>query len=99
MTGRKRAAALLLCIGLILVLSVSTAFLAQEAGHDCCGEDCPVCRIIAVNIRLLRTLSLVFAAAAALLFLRVDSAAGAVSDGRRRLFSGTPVSWKIRLNN
>ena len=58
MTGRKRFGALLLCIGLLLVLSVSTAFIAHEADHDCCGEDCPICRTIAVNISLLRTLGL-----------------------------------------
>ena len=58
MTGRKRFGALLLCIGLILVLSVSVAFIAHEADHDCCGEDCPICQTIAVNISLLRTLGL-----------------------------------------
>ena len=99
MTGRKRFAALLLCIGLILVLSVSVAFIAHEADHDCCGEDCPICRTIAVNISLLRTLGLAVLAVLCLFFLL------SVRPARRRweryasFFSGTLVSWKIRLND
>ena len=54
MTDRKRVLALLLCVGLAAVLCVSTLHIALEADHDCCGEDCPICEMIAVNVRLLR---------------------------------------------
>lgn len=99
MTGLKRMGALLLCIGLILVLSVSISFLAHEADHDCCGDDCPICRTIAVNISLLRTLGL--AALAMLAFFFLLSVWHARINGNRfaRFLTGTPVSWKIRLNN
>ena len=41
MNMRKRGYALLFCIGFVLVLLVSSAFLIREADHDCCGEHCP----------------------------------------------------------
>ena len=99
MTGRKRFGALLLCIGLILVLSVSTAFIAHEADHDCCGEDCPICRTIAINISLLRTLGLAVLAALFLFFLLSARPVHCWQERYARILSGTLVSWKIRLND
>ena len=99
MTDRKRLGALLLCIGMILVLSVSTAFIAHEADHDCCGEDCPICRTIAINISLLRTLGLAVLAAAGLFFLFSVRPVRRREERSARFFPGTLVSWKIRLND
>ncbi|MCR4883206.1 MAG: hypothetical protein K6A68_06530 [Clostridiales bacterium] len=99
MTNRKRIGALMLCIGMALVLSVSAAFIIHEADHDCSGEDCPVCRMIAVNINLLRTLGLAVIAFLSLFFL---ISGRSVHNRRSRyacFFSGTPVSWKVRLND
>ena len=100
MTGQKRLSALILCIGLILVLSVSVVFIAHEADHDCTGEDdCPICRMVAVNIRLLRTLGL--APLILLLFgiLLSGQSARRRPDAVVRVLPGTLVSWKIRLND
>ena len=58
MNARKRGYALLLCVGLILALFVSSAFLIHEADHDCSGEDCPICRTIALTTALMRTICL-----------------------------------------
>ena len=99
MTGRKRCGALLLCIGLILVLSVSVAFIAHEADHDCCGEDCPICQTIAVNISLLRTLGLAVLAALFLFFMLSARPVRCRQERYARFISGTLVSWKIRLND
>ncbi len=99
MMERKRVSALLLCIGLVLVLSVSAAFLIHEADHDCSGEDCPICRNIAVNIRLLRAAGLAIPVLTVLLLL---TAADTVFGPRRRRASFCPetlVRWKIRLND
>lgn len=98
MNACKRIHALLLCIGFILVLSVSSAFLIHEADHDCCGEDCPVCQTIAMTTALLRVLCLIVFAA---LLFAVSTALSALRapEGNRRHAAGTPVSWKIRLNN
>ena len=99
MTNRKRIAALLLCVGLIAALSVSVWFLALEADHDCGGEDCPVCRIMAVNIRLLRTLALAAAVAAAFGLLRAAGSTRRPRDRYALFVPGTLVSWKIRLDD
>ena len=99
MMTRKRIGALLLCIGLILVLSVSTAFLAHEASHDCEGEECPICRMIAINIGLLRAIGLVLFVFLSLFFLLPAQSAGRRQDRDARFRSGTLVSWKIRLND
>lgn len=99
MTNRKRAGALLLCIGLILVLSVSIIFIAHEADHDCCGEDCPICQMIAVNIRLLRTLGLIILILPAFYMLLSGQSARRRSERLHYFRPVTLVSWKIRLND
>ena len=99
MTNRKRITALLLCIGLVFALAVSSAFIAHEAGHSCSGEDCPICRMIAVNVNLLRTIGLAVLLLLALFALLLGRFA---HRDRQRLClpaSGTLVSWKIRLND
>ena len=40
MSGRKRMFALLLCVGMALMLVVSSAYLVSAAGHCCPGEHC-----------------------------------------------------------
>jgi len=99
MTSQKRIGALILCIGMALVLAVSAAFIIHEADHDCSGEDCPVCRMIAANINLLRTLGL---ALIAFLILFIQISGESAHRWKERcacFFSGTPVSWKVRLND
>ena len=99
MTNRRRIGALLLCISMVFALSVSSAFIVHEAGHDCSGHDCPVCQMIAVNVNLLRFLGL-----AVLLLLAVSVLLrGRFTHREQERFclpaSGTLVSWKIRLND
>ena len=99
MTNQKRIGALILCIGMALVLAVSAAFIIHEADHDCSGEDCPVCRMIAVNIHLLRTLGLAVIAFLSLFFLISVRSAHNRRSRYACFLSGTPVSWKVRLND
>ncbi len=99
MTNQKRVGALILCIGMALVLAVSAAFIIHEADHDCCGEDCPICRMIAVNISLLRTLGLAVIAFLPLFFLIFGRPELHSGSRCACFFSGTPVSWKVRLND
>ncbi|MBP5726652.1 MAG: hypothetical protein J6Y48_06205, partial [Clostridia bacterium] len=58
MNARKRGYALLLCVGLILALFVSSAFLIHEADHDYSGEECPICRTIDLTTARMRTICL-----------------------------------------
>ncbi len=99
MTNQKRVAALLLCVGLVFALAVSSAFIVHEAGHDCSGHDCHICQMIAANLNLLRTLGL------AVLMLPAVFAAlhGRFAHRDQQRFSlsasDTLVSRKIRLND
>ena len=99
MTSQKRIGALILCVGMALVLAVSAAFIIHEADHDCSGEDCPVCRMIAVNINLLHALGLAVIAFLSLFFLTFGQSVRSRKDRYACFFSGTPVSWKVRLND
>lgn len=99
MQDRKRRIALFLCLGLILVLLASSAYMIHEANHDCTGEDCPVCQMIAVNLSVLRLsviAVLVLRAVWALLNLfRLHHK----TEHSAFPFFGTLVSLKIRLND
>lgn len=99
MNARKRTHALLLCIGLVLVLLVSSAFLIREADHDCCGEDCPICRTIAMTTALMRALFLIAAAQLMWSALAVSRSAFRFPGSVRLLAEGTPVSRKTRIND
>lgn len=99
MTNRRRITALMLCIGLVFALFVSSAYIAHEAGHDCSGHDCPVCRMIAVSVNLIRMLGL---AALMTLILSALLQERYIRREQQRLCLpafGTLVSWKIRLND
>lgn len=99
MSNAKRAAALMLCVGLILVLFASSAFLVHEADHVCEGEHCEICIHMQQAVTVLRSLGLLALAllwaGAALLLRRVFHEVGA----RRPHALCTLVSWKVRLNN
>ena len=99
MNQRKRRNALLLCIGMILSLSVSSAYIVHVSGHACDGKSCQTCVLVAETIALLSSFALLgaiirtlFSAVFSLRITRVK-VAGA---------SGLPctlVGWKVRLNN
>ena len=43
---RQRTRRFLAAVGVALLLGVqafSTVYIAHEADHDCCGDDCPIC--------------------------------------------------------
>ena len=46
MNPSKKTAALLLCVFFALAVLFSSALIIHEAGHDCAGEDCPICRAV-----------------------------------------------------
>ena len=43
---RQKQATALLCVLLLAVMTVSSAFILLEHDHDCSGDDCPVCLAI-----------------------------------------------------
>ena len=99
MRNAKRAAALITCIGMILVLFISSAYVVHEAGHACAGEHCEVCvRVEAVKAMLYGFTLLagaVLSVRAILSFRHVLH----VMAGRRLRSQCTLVSWKVRLDD
>lgn len=64
MEKKKRIAALLLAVTVLLVMLYSALFIAAEADHDCVGENCPICYQINVCQNTLKNLSLAVCAVA-----------------------------------
>ncbi len=93
---RKIAAGIIVVMMLFAVL-FSTFFIALEADHDCCGEDCPICAFIAVceNILLGMSRMLSVSEAGFTILLVVFS----IFLFYRAIVSGTPVSRKVRIND
>ena len=99
MKQQKRFIAWIMCIGMILVLFVSSAYIAHETVHDCVGEHCEICENIAQMEALLQSfvlLGVVMTLLFTLLtFLRVLRA----EEEMRASLSPTLVGWKVRLNH
>ncbi len=88
----------LLVLLVIFVLFASLYFVLHEAHHDCEGEDCPVCRLIAICRNTLRTFAVALLLLFALLgFHRIASTARSARDNAKSAL--TPVSLKVRLLN
>ena len=99
MRDRKRILALLLCVGLVTVLAVSSAFIVLEAGHVCCGRACKTCESVAKTEALLRGMAcFAFLSLFAAVLLPVLKAFCALKAARQPALD-TLVCWKVRLNN
>ena len=99
MRDRKRLLALLLCVGLLTVLAVSSVFIVLEARHVCCGKACEICESVAKTEALLRGMAcfaFLSIIAGSLLPVRREAA---FRNAVNRSGSGTLVCWKVRLNN
>ena len=42
----QRVTAVILCLLLLSVMTLSVFYIAKEVNHDCTGTDCPVCEMI-----------------------------------------------------
>ena len=96
MNPSKKTVALLLCVFFALAVLVSSALIIHEAGHDCAGEDCPVCSLLENCKETARKAGGVCAVTALIL--------GILTLSVRRLSeqcemtSFTPVGAKVRSN-
>lgn len=99
MSNAKRAAALITCIGMILVLFTSSAYIAHEAGHNCVGEHCEVCVRIEEVKAMLHSFALAVAAVLWVFAALSLHRALHTMDGLNLHAPCTLVSWKVRLNN
>ena len=98
MKTKRRIISALLILLIFFVLFASYYFILHETRHDCSGEDCPVCALVAICRNTLRSFSIgliLFAlllASVARSFSLVDTRV----DSARAI---TPVSLKDKLLN
>lgn len=95
----KETAARVLCAAFVLVVLFSSVCILCEADHDCTGEHCPICHMISMNSEMLRLLGSVILAMVSLYLGLTAKAAWHKGCGQAVPLSGTPVLWKVRLNN
>ena len=50
----KRIATGIIIFMMLVFVLLSGFFIAAEAGHDCCGEDCPICACVQICENTLR---------------------------------------------
>ncbi|QTE67739.1 hypothetical protein JNO48_11120 [Clostridiales bacterium] len=98
MNRRRKQAALWVCLGYIAFLLMASAFIALEAGHDCAGKDCAVCLQVARMHALLSHGTLLGMAIAGSFVLLLSGAVRSVRTAGP-VFSLSPVSLKVRMNN
>ena len=89
---------LILC-GLLLVgMLFSSFFVSTEFHHDCSGEDCPICQMVALCESFIDQLGSGFTGLAVIIALMV-CLYSAVSISVSAIRPLTLVSAKVRLNN
>ncbi len=97
-SGGSKIAAGIMGLTMLLIILFSAFYLAAEADHECCGEDCAVCACIrqcADNLHGAGDRSVAEPAAAVTFILVLLAAALVVTS----VSQDTLVSMKIRLNN
>ena len=94
----KRLAAGIMALMMFVIVLFSVSFIAAEADHDCCGDDCPICACIHLCENTLEQIGSGVATQAAVIIpaiLFCISILLSVCVCRQE----TPVSRKVRLNN
>ncbi len=98
MNKGKRIFAVAVALLLAAVLISSAAFIAANADHDCCGEQCAVCAGI---VTCVRTFGLAAKSLAVMAFTAVVICRAAREiiffTGREK--ADTPVTFKVKLLN
>ena len=95
---KPKHAALILALMLLFVMLISALFIARNAHHDCKGEGCSVCAIIAVCENMLKNISSA-AAAAAVLTAAVFVIIKTLETASVFCPAATPVSLKVKLSD
>lgn len=77
----------------------SVFFAAAEAGHDCSGDDCPICFVIHVAAQNVKLLSLALCAAGVSLARHCFASKIPFKNSYQTSFNNSLISLKTRLNN
>lgn len=94
---QKRTFAVVLAVLCVFTLLFSLSFLAVEQNHECTGEDCPVCQMMAEAHGLLRGMggSRAFSAFGILLILLAFFIGARSQDS---VIFDTLISLKVKLS-
>ena len=103
MTDRRmvqfhKLAAAMLALLLFVMVFFASCFIAAEAGHDCTGENCPVCACLQLCEQTLEQIGDGILSLCAVL-IPVSCCFALAEVTHPVLLEETPVSFKVRLNN
>jgi hypothetical protein len=87
-----------MAVMMLLVVLLSSFFIAVHADHDCTGEDCPICACIQQCENTIRGIGSGITVGAAVI-VPVLILLLIISFGVPSFQRDTPVSAKVRLNN
>ena len=87
-----------LALALVLVLLMPSLFIVAESHHDCTGDQCPVCKVVAGAVQMEQQGADVPQALAVATLLLAATVAACL---RRTLLLAvdTPVSLRVRMND
>ncbi len=87
-------------VAFMLVFSMlfSTVYIAVESGHDCSGEDCPICFSLVQCEEIFRLFRFTVILLIPFIYLCVSSIEH-INKPDNFFIAITPVSLKIQLNN
>lgn len=77
----------------------SVFFTAAEAGHDCSGDDCPICFVIQLAEQNVKLLSLALCAAGVYLARHCFASKISFKNSYQTSFNNSLIFLKTRLNN
>ena len=97
-SNRIRITAGIMAVMMLVVMFVSSFFIAAHADHDCTGEDCPICACIHQCENTIRGAGSDITVMSAVIIPVLISLL-LMSFGVPSFQWDTPVSVKVRLNN
>ena len=98
MTGKKRFAAVIMCIMLVLSIFTASFYIVSRAHHECTGQDCPICHEIQLCVQFLNTVGGAVIIAVVVLFT-VHVLLIVLTSFRHVCQNSTLVSLKVKLSD
>ena len=97
MTNNKKLASFFLAVLVLFALMTSLFVISSEADHECIGDHCRICEVIAICHGVIKVLGTVLTAAAAL--FACCFTALYIIFSRFIAYCETPVLLKVKLLN
>lgn len=98
MAGKHRRTAFALALTVIFAILFSVCFVIAESGHECIGEDCPVCFRIDACENMLKILGRAAAAVTVSVFAAVSAAVFPLC-AKKTAYRASLVALKVKLSD